>query len=485
MLDIPSLIRSESLIRQVANNYFPALLSIDPTGLERNRWTRAVKVFVEVPAAEPLRTDCELEMDGGDTQKVSFKYEKIQPLCLYCGRLGHLMELCIWRREDMVNGLSGVSSGKYKPSLKVGVHSNSNSKESGSRRSMGSRNADGDGSSSRNSQAFAESDAHSPEIPQAGERILLPDSFSSTNSPEFFSPTLQMLFPEETQNNLIMSPLTPTNLFHGFEEVAHTDIHTSPMSPNLLTGPPGFPLREQMEREGPVPINGNFSSYWQNDSFTFSPNPNNISTPNHLNRGNPNLFGLSLNGEGRGSGIQQEIEKVRISNSNNKGKEPMWEPSGYGPSRLHLYLDPSSWGLSSKGMAPDQIFESLTNLSGWSSGHNVSDSWNRPMAEVLNSEGNPFRHPGPSPPTLPLLNNGNSTSKSGLARQMGMKGIHSPSMIWSPINHYPTNKEMPTKLMVWEGILSYKKRKVGEEAEGNMGLNIHSLSISPTSGPKA
>ncbi|CAN1181104.1 hypothetical protein LINPERPRIM_LOCUS6031 [Linum perenne] len=68
---------------------------------------------------------------------------------------------------------------------------------------------------------------------------------------------------------------------------------------------------------------------------------------------------------------------------------------------------------------------------------------------------------------------------------MGMRGVHSPCLTWSPVNHYPSPHMLPAEIMVREGILSYKKRKVGEEAEGNIGLNIHSLSISPSTGPKA
>ncbi|CAN1144876.1 hypothetical protein LINPERPRIM_LOCUS16871 [Linum perenne] len=78
---------TETLVSQVVNHYFPSLLAIDPTRLEGNRRTRAVKVFAEVPAADPLLTKCELEMEGGATHKISFKHKKIQPLCLYCGRL--------------------------------------------------------------------------------------------------------------------------------------------------------------------------------------------------------------------------------------------------------------------------------------------------------------------------------------------------------------------------------------------------------------
>ncbi|CAN1189303.1 hypothetical protein LINPERHAP2_LOCUS39817 [Linum perenne] len=129
VLDIPSLLRSEELMNQIADNYFHGLHTIDPSGLEKNRWSRAVKVFAEVRTADPLLTKFELQAVDGSSYLIPFKYGRIQPLCLYCGRLGHLLEGCVRRRVDMAAGMSGNPTGEFKPLLKVGVYSNTSFEE--------------------------------------------------------------------------------------------------------------------------------------------------------------------------------------------------------------------------------------------------------------------------------------------------------------------------------------------------------------------
>ncbi|CAN1136987.1 hypothetical protein LINPERPRIM_LOCUS21315 [Linum perenne] len=252
-LDIPAHLRSEALMRQIVTSYFPGLLAIDPEGLDRSRWSRAVRAFTEVTAADPLQTYCELETNDGETHKISFKYERIQPLCLYCGRLGHLMEIFLSRREDMAKGLPGVPSGEFKPSLKVGVHSYLNSvEEEDISRSGGQpliRGSDPlfrSGSSSRISPSVSESLLSPLAWGQSLERMTPPDGFSRTNSPELFSPTFQLLFPEDSHIEPPPSPLLPYNLFNGFQEEANQSFQFSPMSPGLGSIPPGFESRRGM-----------------------------------------------------------------------------------------------------------------------------------------------------------------------------------------------------------------------------------------------
>ncbi|CAN1146040.1 hypothetical protein LINPERHAP2_LOCUS15021 [Linum perenne] len=276
ILDIPALLRSETLISQVVHNYFSSLIAIDPTGLERNRWTRAVKVFAEVPASEPLLTECELETEVGTTHKISFKYENIQPLCLYCGRLGHLLEQCSGRRGGMAIGMSGIPSGFYKPYLKAGVHSNSNLEEEAAQPNSEGNTTRQGCSASENSPITSEN-YNSPSARNlAAERHLPPDSFSRTNSPEFLSPMLQMLFPDVSPTNQSTSPLIPANLFNGFEEEARPSIHMSPMSSEFPRVPPGFlPIEQSSQQRELNTHNPHQLDQSRNHSFSFRQNHNN------------------------------------------------------------------------------------------------------------------------------------------------------------------------------------------------------------------
>ncbi|CAN1195225.1 hypothetical protein LINPERHAP2_LOCUS42985 [Linum perenne] len=245
-LDIPAWLRSEELINQITTSYFTGLISIDPAGLEQNRWTRAVRVFTDVPTNDPLLTNCELQTTEGIDHRIEFKYERIQPFCLYCGRLAHSLETCLWRRVDMASGLSGVPSGEYKPSLRVGVCSNASSEEednnafdrgSISRRMgiqiMNSNSPASESSNAGNSHFYTEPYIHPTPQP-------LPDGHRRTTSPEMLTPTLQMLFPETDFSRYMASPLQPTNLYSAFESESPPNLHLSPMSPYLQNPPPGF-----------------------------------------------------------------------------------------------------------------------------------------------------------------------------------------------------------------------------------------------------
>ncbi|CAN1837615.1 hypothetical protein LINPERHAP1_LOCUS35153 [Linum perenne] len=113
----------------IVSDYFPRLVVIDPTGLDINKWRKEVKVFADVTAADPLTTHFDLERAEGQTLKVKFQYEKIQELCYFCGRLGHTMEICDWRRDAIEAGFSGIPDGTYRSILKAGNHDDSSSDE--------------------------------------------------------------------------------------------------------------------------------------------------------------------------------------------------------------------------------------------------------------------------------------------------------------------------------------------------------------------
>ncbi|CAN1759678.1 hypothetical protein LINPERHAP1_LOCUS7233 [Linum perenne] len=239
-MDIPTHLRSEALINRIGTNYFPSLLVIEPTGLDRNRWSRAVKVFAEITMADPLMTHINLDMPDGEDQKVKFKYERIQAYYIYCGRIGHTLEICRWRRDDMNAGMSGIPSGEFRLSIKVGVFSNSSLEDEtdysdGSDRFIPGPGlvTRGDGNRRRIPTAtdnFASPTASSASIASAAcDRPILPDLNSRTTTPELITPTLQMLFPESPNN----PRSTPNNLIYAFNREASHDLNFSPMSPLL------------------------------------------------------------------------------------------------------------------------------------------------------------------------------------------------------------------------------------------------------------
>ncbi|CAN1181023.1 hypothetical protein LINPERPRIM_LOCUS5983 [Linum perenne] len=129
ILDMPMHLRSTSIISRLVSLHFTSLLAIDPTGCEQSKWRREVKVLAEVTVADPLNTGITLDLPEGRDQKVKFKYERIQDLCIFYGRLGHILDFCDWRKAAMANGESRTTSGEYRLSLKVGVPSDSSEEE--------------------------------------------------------------------------------------------------------------------------------------------------------------------------------------------------------------------------------------------------------------------------------------------------------------------------------------------------------------------
>ncbi|CAN1141998.1 hypothetical protein LINPERPRIM_LOCUS25767 [Linum perenne] len=228
VLDIPLHVRSLETINTIMNNYYPSLLAVDPAGLDKGNWSRSMRVFAEVTVADPLTTTCTLQLPDRQEHIISFKYERIQAFCLYCGRLGHVLELCKDRDEDMAKGLPGIPSREFKPSLKVGIPSDSDDEEEDS--------SGGSNSFGLIPDPYAPYMTHHSPSPTASlfpqgttsqlRRSLerrIPDLNSTTQSPELVTPTLQLLFPESPHLHhsiTLRRDITPAILNRAFDSAA-------------------------------------------------------------------------------------------------------------------------------------------------------------------------------------------------------------------------------------------------------------------------
>ncbi|CAN0920148.1 hypothetical protein LINGRAHAP2_LOCUS31868 [Linum grandiflorum] len=114
MIDVPWRLRKEKFIKEFATNYFPGYIAIDESTINPMKWCREVKLAVNVTMADPLQPGFILGgSEGRVDQKIIFQYERLQEVCIYCGRIGHEIRNCDERAEHIKEGYNGVPTGEY------------------------------------------------------------------------------------------------------------------------------------------------------------------------------------------------------------------------------------------------------------------------------------------------------------------------------------------------------------------------------------
>ncbi|CAN0854708.1 hypothetical protein LINGRAPRIM_LOCUS1199 [Linum grandiflorum] len=106
--------RLEEPVGKIARNYFPGLIEVDKKSLDRSRWTRDVKIFVNVTVADPLIPYFYLKTKKAPEQRVKFRYEGLLEVCIFCGRIGHEIGDCKERKLMMLQGHDGEPTGEYR-----------------------------------------------------------------------------------------------------------------------------------------------------------------------------------------------------------------------------------------------------------------------------------------------------------------------------------------------------------------------------------
>ncbi|CAN0907191.1 hypothetical protein LINGRAHAP2_LOCUS24672 [Linum grandiflorum] len=217
MLDIPWKRRREHHIDSIAEHYFPGKISTAKLSLNPAGWTREVKVFVNVTVADPLIPSFILDMseEGLPDQKVKFRYEDLQEVCIYCGRIGHEIDNCNDRADDITQGGSGEPTGEFrnlKVKLETALPSPDDSDETWDESPINLRSPwkEGSGSSDR---SFSTPSLNSPINPYLTLRTGGSTSRSGPlgkeplqSGPTFNSPTFHHFFPPAPNRNKKSSP---------------------------------------------------------------------------------------------------------------------------------------------------------------------------------------------------------------------------------------------------------------------------------------
>ncbi|CAN0898916.1 hypothetical protein LINGRAHAP2_LOCUS19974, partial [Linum grandiflorum] len=89
-------VHSENNARRIAETYFPKLHKIDKSGLDNSKWSKTVKIWVDVTVEDPLHSRFSLRKVA---TKNTLKYKDVQDLCVYCGRIGHKVPACKERQS--------------------------------------------------------------------------------------------------------------------------------------------------------------------------------------------------------------------------------------------------------------------------------------------------------------------------------------------------------------------------------------------------
>ncbi|CAN0847804.1 hypothetical protein LINGRAHAP2_LOCUS5183 [Linum grandiflorum] len=106
--------REEEPVAKIARKYFSSLIEVDKKSLDKSRWTRDVKAFVNVTVADPLIPYFYLKVKNVPEQRVKFRYESLMEVCIFCGRIGHEIADCQGRKTAMMHGHDGEPTGEYR-----------------------------------------------------------------------------------------------------------------------------------------------------------------------------------------------------------------------------------------------------------------------------------------------------------------------------------------------------------------------------------
>ncbi|CAL1357682.1 unnamed protein product [Linum trigynum] len=99
---------------------FPKIHSIDLRGLNPDRYMEFVRVFVQTDLNRPLPPGSYCTTDGV-RDWLGFRYEKLYILCYYCGRQGHVKQVCQKKKEDLEAGTAAPPEGRFTPWMKAGT----------------------------------------------------------------------------------------------------------------------------------------------------------------------------------------------------------------------------------------------------------------------------------------------------------------------------------------------------------------------------
>lgn len=113
--DLPVGFNSE-YIHKAIGNYVGKFLGTDPKnfqGLCKNY----IRIKVGIDINRPLKSRMRMKKSGGDWLWLSFKYERLQSFCFFCGLIGHSEKFC----EYLIDNPQNNGERKYNSSLRAPV----------------------------------------------------------------------------------------------------------------------------------------------------------------------------------------------------------------------------------------------------------------------------------------------------------------------------------------------------------------------------
>jgi hypothetical protein len=102
-----------------------ALIQVEECSGAQKTFKSFLRILVKINVLEPLKPGFYLSREEGEPLWISFKYERLDIYCTFCGRIGHKFKTVMPHVE--------VIRGKYSISLKVNIFSNLPSQPSGTR----------------------------------------------------------------------------------------------------------------------------------------------------------------------------------------------------------------------------------------------------------------------------------------------------------------------------------------------------------------
>ncbi|CAN0855438.1 hypothetical protein LINGRAHAP2_LOCUS6214 [Linum grandiflorum] len=112
--DIPWKTRTKGSVTRLVATYFAHIHDVEKSGLDRTKWTRTVKILADVTIEDPLIPACYILPIKASHQRITFQYEGLQEVCIYCGRIGHEINVCRDREQHIQQGLDGVPTDDFK-----------------------------------------------------------------------------------------------------------------------------------------------------------------------------------------------------------------------------------------------------------------------------------------------------------------------------------------------------------------------------------
>ncbi|CAN0918209.1 hypothetical protein LINGRAHAP2_LOCUS30740 [Linum grandiflorum] len=229
MIDVPWRLRKEASIKSFVAHYFLGYITIDESTINPMKWSREVKMVVNVNVEEPLKPGFIMgAAEGRPDQTITFQYERLQEVCIYCGRIGHELKGCKERAEHLAEGYDGIPTGEYsnlKANVPFGHRLAGESEDTTTGSYSRERPAGWPERSGSSSGSFSTPSLRSPgtanTTPSPGRSStrssMMKGKEPLSMGPAGLSPKFHLFFPDVPGGNQKSSPIRPINLQQLFE----------------------------------------------------------------------------------------------------------------------------------------------------------------------------------------------------------------------------------------------------------------------------